>query len=67
MTQKDVEANLDITVEIVTGDVVDVIYQIKPLEHFGDHYWIKNYRQDTDTKAKLLSTPLFGTRKLAIN
>jgi len=64
MTQKDVEANLDITVEIVTGDVVDVIYQIKPLEHFGDHYWIKNYRQDTDTKAKIIIDTIIWNSKI---
>lgn len=61
---KDVEANLDITVEIVTGDVVDVIYQIKPLEHFGDHYWIKNYRQDTDTKAKIIIDTIIWNSKI---
>src|SRR5919108_5146160 len=30
MTQKGLSADLDVTVEIVTGEVVDIIYQIKP-------------------------------------
>lgn len=64
ITQKEVEANLEITVEIVTGDVVDVIYQIRPLEHFGDHYWIKNYRQETDTKAKIIIDTIIWNSKI---
>jgi NAD-dependent dihydropyrimidine dehydrogenase PreA subunit len=64
ITQKDVEANLEITVEIVTGDVVDVIYQIRPLEHFGDHYWIKNYRQEADTKAKIIIDTIIWNSKI---
>jgi NAD-dependent dihydropyrimidine dehydrogenase PreA subunit len=64
ISQKEVEANLEITVEIVTGDVVDVIYQIRPLEHFGDHYWIKNYRQETDTKAKIIIDTIIWNSKI---
>ena len=64
ITQKEVEANLDITVEIVSGDVVDIIYQIKPLEYFGDHYWIKNYRQKTDTKAKIIIDTIIWNSKI---
>lgn len=48
------EAELEITVEIVTGDVVDVIYQIKPLESFQDAYWVKNYRIKADQNAKMV-------------
>lgn len=48
------EAELDITVEIVTGDVVDIIYQIKPLEYFPDAYWVKNYRSKADQNAKMI-------------
>jgi NAD-dependent dihydropyrimidine dehydrogenase PreA subunit len=63
ITQQGLEANLDITVEIITGDVVDIIYQIKPLETFGDHYWIKNYRQKTDTNAKIIiDTVIWNTK-----
>src|SRR4026209_2450580 len=64
ITQKEVEANLEITVEIVTGDVVDVIYQIRPLEHFGDHYWIKNYRQKTDNRAKIIIDTIIWNSKI---
>ncbi len=48
------EAELEITVEIVTGDVVDIIYQIKPLEYFPDAYWVKNYRSKADQNAKMI-------------
>src|SRR5206468_8882278 len=64
ITQKGLEASLDITVEIITGDVVDIIYQIKPLEYFGDHYWIKNYRQKTDTKAKIIIDTIIWNTKI---
>jgi NAD-dependent dihydropyrimidine dehydrogenase PreA subunit len=64
ITQQGLEANLDITVEIITGDVVDIIYQIKPLEYFGDHYWIKDYRQKTDTKAKIIIDTIIWNTKI---
>src|SRR5215831_14538736 len=48
LTGKDVSAELAVTVEIVTGEVVDLIYQIKQLEYFGDNYWIPDYRQKAD-------------------
>jgi NAD-dependent dihydropyrimidine dehydrogenase PreA subunit len=64
ITKQAVEANLEVTVEIVTGDVVDIIYQIKPLEYFGDHYWIKNYRQKTDTKAKIIIDTIIWNTKI---
>ena len=40
--------------EIVTGEVVDIIYQIKPIEFFGDHYWVKDYRKKADDNAKII-------------
>jgi len=64
ITKQAVEANLEITVEIVTGDVVDIIYQVKPLEYFGDYYWIKNYRQNTDTKAKIIIDTIIWNTKI---
>jgi NAD-dependent dihydropyrimidine dehydrogenase PreA subunit len=64
ITQKAVEANLEITVEIITGDVIDIIYQIKPLEYFGDHYWVKNYRQKTDTNAKIIIDTIIWNSKI---
>jgi len=61
--KKDLKATLSITVEIVTGEVVDIIYQIKPLEYFGDHYWIKNYRTKADQNAKMIiDTILLNTK-----
>ena len=46
--------SLDITVEIVTGEVIDLIYQINPIEKFGDSYRIQNYRQKADLNAKMV-------------
>src|SRR5918993_2367710 len=54
LNQEELSADLLITVEIVTGEVVDIIYQIKPLEFFGDHYWIKDYRKKADDNAKMV-------------
>ena len=64
ITKQPVEANLEITVEIVTGDVIDIIYQVRPLEYFGDYYWIKNYRQNTDTKAKIIIDTIIWNTKI---
>ena len=54
ITQVDVSADLSITVEIVTGEVIDIIYQIRPIEFFGDHYWVKDYRKKADDNAKMI-------------
>jgi NADPH-dependent 2,4-dienoyl-CoA reductase/sulfur reductase-like enzyme len=43
-TSKELSADPYITVETVTGEVVDLIYQIKPLEFFGDCYWVNDHR-----------------------
>ena len=48
------EADLSITVEIVTGEVVDIIYQIFPIEKFGDQQWVQNYRKKADHFAKMV-------------
>jgi NAD-dependent dihydropyrimidine dehydrogenase PreA subunit len=48
------EAELEVTVEIVTGEVIDIIYQIKPLDYFPDAYWVKNYRIKADNYAKMV-------------
>ena len=34
------EVELSVTVEIVTGEVVDIIYQVFPIEKFGDPNWV---------------------------
>ena len=54
ISSKPVSADLDIVVEIVTGEVIDIIYQIRPIETFGDVYWIRNYRQKADHNAKMV-------------
>ncbi|MFB5601188.1 MAG: ferredoxin family protein, partial [Nitrososphaeraceae archaeon] len=54
LTGKPLSANLDIVVEVVTGEVIDIIYQIQPVEKFGDFYWIKNYRQKANHNAKMI-------------
>jgi NAD-dependent dihydropyrimidine dehydrogenase PreA subunit len=62
-TSEELIADLNITVEIVTGEVVDLIYQIKQLEYFGDPYWIRNYRQKADQNAKMvIDTIIRNTR-----
>ncbi|MDQ4102056.1 MAG: 4Fe-4S dicluster domain-containing protein, partial [Thermoproteota archaeon] len=62
-SNKETSADLSVMVEIVTGEVVDLIYQIRPLEYFGDPYWIKNYRQKADQNAKMvIDTILRNTR-----
>jgi len=48
------EVELNVTVEIVTGEVVDIIYQIFPIEKFGDPQWIKDYREKADHFAKMI-------------
>jgi len=48
------EVELSVTVEIVTGEVVDIIYQIFPIEKFGDLPWVKNYREKADHFAKMI-------------
>ncbi len=48
------QAELSITVEIVTGEVVDLIYQIFPIEKFGDQSWVKDYRKKADHFAKMV-------------
>lgn len=48
------EAKLSVTVEIVTGEVVDLIYQIFPIEKFGDPQWVRDYRKKADHFAKMM-------------
>jgi NAD-dependent dihydropyrimidine dehydrogenase PreA subunit len=61
---KELSADLNITVEIVTGEVVDLIYQIRQLEYFGDPYWIKNYRQKADQSAKMVIDTIIRNTKI---
>src|SRR5919112_163520 len=64
LNQEELSADLLITVEIVTGEVVDIIYQIKPLEFFGDPYWVRNYRQKADQNAKMLIDTIIRNTKI---
>src|SRR5918997_95310 len=61
---KELSADLNITVEIVTGEVVDLIYQIRQLEYFGDPYWIKNYLQKADQNAKMVIDTIIRNTKI---
>ena len=47
--------DLSVTVEIVTGEVVDIIYQIFPIDKFGDAPWIKDYKKKADHFAKMIT------------
>ena len=62
--EKELSADLNITVEIVTGEVVDLIYQIRPLEYFGDPYWIRNYRRKADENAKMVIDTIIRNTKI---
>ncbi len=64
VTGEELSADLNITVEIVTGEVVDLIYQVRPLEYFGDHYWIRNYRQKADQNAKMVIDTIIRNTKM---
>ena len=64
ITQKELFADLNVTVEVVTGEVIDIIYQIKPLEFFGDPYWVRNYRQKADQNAKMVIDTVIRNSKI---
>jgi NAD-dependent dihydropyrimidine dehydrogenase PreA subunit len=64
VTGEELTADLNITVEIVTGEVVDLIYQIRQLEYFGDPYWIQNYRQKADQNAKMVIDTIIRNTKI---
>lgn len=59
------EVELSVTVEIVTGEVVDIIYQIFPIEKFGDPQWVKNYRKKADHFAKMIIDTILRNTILA--
>ena len=60
-TNKEQSTELNITVEIVTGEVLDIIYQIRPLETFGDFYWVKNLIKNANISCKCSSN--FGNHE----
>ena len=59
------KVDLSVTVEIVTGEVVDIIYQIFPIEKFGDKEWIKDYRKKADYYAKMIIDTILRNTILA--
>lgn len=59
------EVELSVTVEIVTGEVVDIIYQIFPIEKFGDTQWVKGYRKKADHFAKMMMDTILRNTILA--
>jgi len=59
------EVELSITVEIVTGEVVDIIYQIFPIEKFGDPNWVQDYRKKSDHFAKMVIDTILRNTLLA--
>ena len=59
------EVELNVTVEIVTGEVVDIIYQVFPIEKFGDPNWVKDYRKKADHFAKMMIDTILRNTILA--
>jgi NAD-dependent dihydropyrimidine dehydrogenase PreA subunit len=64
LTRENLSVFLHVTVEIVTGEVVDLIYQLKPLEFFGDAYWVTNYRRKADQNAKMIIDTIIRNSKI---
>ncbi len=59
------KVELSVTVEIVTGEVIDIIYQIFPIEKFGDPQWVKDYRKKADHYAKMVIDTILRNTILA--
>ena len=59
------EVELSVTVEIVSGEVVDIIYQVFPIEKFGDPNWVKDYRKKADHFAKMIIDTILRNTILA--
>jgi NAD-dependent dihydropyrimidine dehydrogenase PreA subunit len=59
------EVELSVTVEIVSGEVVDIIYQIFPIEKFGDPNWVRDYRKKADHFAKMVIDTILRNTILA--
>ena len=57
--------DLEVQVEIVTGEVVDMIYQIYPVEKYGDGLWVKDYRKKADANAKMIIDTILRNSILA--
>ena len=59
------EAEMSVTVEVVTGEVVDIIYQVFPIEKFGDTQWVRDYRKKADHFAKMVMDTILRNTILA--
>src|SRR3989442_133474 len=59
------QVELQVQVEVVTGEVVDMIYQIYPVEKYGDTLWVKDYRKKADTNAKMIIDTILRNTVLA--
>jgi NAD-dependent dihydropyrimidine dehydrogenase PreA subunit len=59
------KVQLSVTVEVVAGEVVDMIYQIFPIEKFGDANWVKDYRKKADYYAKMMIDTILRNTILA--
>ncbi len=59
------QVELAVTVEVVTGEVVDIIYQIFPIEKFGDPQWVQDYRKKADHFAKMMIDTILRNTILA--
>ncbi len=59
------QIELQVQVEVVTGEVVDMIYQIYPVEKYGDTLWVKDYRKKADTNAKMIIDTILRNTVLA--
>ncbi|MDE1726311.1 MAG: 4Fe-4S binding protein [Thaumarchaeota archaeon] len=59
------QIELEVQVEVVTGEVVDMIYQIYPVEKYGDGLWVKDYRRKADANAKMVIDTILRNSVLA--
>jgi len=59
------QIELEVQVEVVTGEVVDMIYQIYPIEKYGDGLWVKDYRRKADANAKMIIDTILRNSILA--
>ncbi len=59
------QIELEVQVEVVTGEVVDMIYQIYPVEKYGDGLWVKDYRRKADANAKMIIDTILRNSVLA--
>ncbi|MBT5842300.1 MAG: ferredoxin family protein, partial [Thaumarchaeota archaeon] len=48
-----------------SGEVVDIIYQVFPIEKFGDPNWVKDYRKKADHFAKMIIDTILRNTILA--